>query len=80
MNCRFCSPEDARVFLRNELAYALWDGFPVTLFHALVVSFRQARDYFELTNQELGACDDLLRRANEALTTRDELIKGSTLA
>lgn len=26
----FCSTYEDRVFLRNQLAYALWDAFPIT--------------------------------------------------
>jgi diadenosine tetraphosphate (Ap4A) HIT family hydrolase len=74
--CIFCRPEEARVFLRNDLAYALWDGFPVTRLHALVVPRHHVLDYFELASDELLACDDLLRRAREQITTDDPTVEG----
>ena len=74
--CLFCSPDNARVFLGNEFAYALWDAFPVTEHHALVIPRRHARDYFELSEDELLACDALLREAREVLLGRDASIVG----
>lgn len=74
--CIFCNPEKERVFLRNDLAYALWDGFPVTPKHSLVIPGRHAKDYFSLRPEELLACDELLRRASELLRQEDPEIGG----
>lgn len=74
--CIFCEPEKDRVFLSNELALALWDSFPVTPLHALIVPRRHAPDYFALTQEELLACDDLLRRVGAVLRERDAAIEG----
>ena len=74
--CPFCSPLRDRVTLRNEHAYVLQDEFPVTPLHALVIPVRHARDYFELTREELLACDDLLRAASEFLGAGDPTIEG----
>jgi diadenosine tetraphosphate (Ap4A) HIT family hydrolase len=75
-DCIFCQPDDSRVFLRNALAYALWDGFPVTRLHSLVVPRRHLKDYFELTAHELRACDDLLRKASERISDEDQAVEG----
>lgn len=74
--CLFCSPQEERVFLGNDIAYALWDAFPVTRLHALIVPRRHALDYFALTTDELLACDDLLRKARELLKSDDPSIEG----
>ena len=75
-DCRFCNlPEDKR-FLQNPLAYVLWDGFPVTRMHTLIIPRRHAADYFALTREELLACDDLLRQARAALKSEDPAIGG----
>ena len=76
IDCIFCRPESSRVFLERELSYALWDGFPVTRFHALIVPRRHAEDYFSLTSAELLACDDLLRRAREYVLAADDSVEG----
>ena len=61
--CIFCEPSKERVFLQNAKAYALWDAFPVTPQHALVIPKRHARDFFDLAVDELLACNELLRDA-----------------
>lgn len=75
-HCVFCEVEGNRVVLRNDLALALWDAFPVTPMHALVVPNRHAADYFSLTREELLACDDLLRQARALLRSLDPTIQG----
>lgn len=35
--CLFCSPPGERVFWRNDVVYAMWDAFPVTPGHALLI-------------------------------------------
>lgn len=49
--CIFCDPEEERVFLSSDLAYALWDSYPVTPRHALVIPRRHAPDYFALARR-----------------------------
>jgi diadenosine tetraphosphate (Ap4A) HIT family hydrolase len=74
--CPFCAPDAGRVFLENDAAYALWDIRPVTEGHALVIPRRHAPDYFDLAEDELLACDALLRRARDLLLLRDPSIEG----
>jgi ATP adenylyltransferase len=74
--CIFCSGYEDRVFLRNDLAYALWDAFPVTRLHSLIVPHRHAADYFSLTNDELLACNDLLHKASELIKSDDQSVEG----
>lgn len=64
------------MFLQNDLAYVLWDGFPVTDFHSLIIPRRHAKDYFSLTRDEVIACDDLLRKVSDDLISRDPSITG----
>lgn len=75
-DCIFCDPEEERVFLRNDLTYALWDAFPVTGRHALIIPARHAQDYFSLTTEELLACDSLLRKASELVKSDDRAVEG----
>jgi len=50
--CPFCNPDAARVFLRLPYVFALWDGFPVSEGHALVVPQRHISTWFEATADE----------------------------
>lgn len=65
-----------RVVMSNPLAYAIHDGFPVTPFHSLVIPRRHAATYFDLTTDELLACDDLLRKLRKTFLTKDSAIEG----
>jgi ATP adenylyltransferase len=74
--CLFCSVGDERLIAENELAFAIRDGFPVTELHSLIIPKRHVSDYFELTEEELLACNDLLRIVKEEILARDESVKG----
>jgi len=75
-DCIFCTPPENHVLLRNDLAYALWDAFPVTRLHSLIVPRRHAQDYFSLTTDELLACNDLLHKASDILRSNDQSVEG----
>jgi diadenosine tetraphosphate (Ap4A) HIT family hydrolase len=75
-DCIFCELPEKRVFLRNSLALAIWDAFPVCPQHALVIPRRHARDFFDLSAEELLACNGLLRSARELLVEQDPKIEG----
>jgi diadenosine tetraphosphate (Ap4A) HIT family hydrolase len=55
VRCPFCNPIAEDIVARNELCYALWDRFPVSRGHILVVPFRHTPDFFSLTPEERGA-------------------------
>lgn len=74
--CIFCEPAPERVFLRNDLVYALWDAYPVVEHHALVIPHRHAPDWFDLTPEEIDACNVLVREARALLLARDPSIAG----
>ncbi len=59
-HCPFCSPEPGRVFLRLPLVCALWDGFPVTPGHALIVPHRHVATWFDATAAEQAAITDAI--------------------
>ena len=74
--CLFCSVGEERIIAENDLAFAIRDGFPVTELHSLVIPRRHVSDYFELTKEELLACNELLRIVKEEILARDESVKG----
>jgi len=74
--CIFCQPDEEGVFLRNEYAYALWDTFPVSNNHALIIPERHARDFFALTKEELVACGELLQEAKKLIEQKDPSVEG----
>lgn len=50
--CPFCGPDRLRVFYEGELVVGLWDAFPVSPGHALLVPRRHVRDWWDATRQE----------------------------
>ena len=50
--CPFCDPDAARVFLRLQHVFAIWDAFPVSEGHALIVPRRHIPTWFEATADE----------------------------
>jgi len=74
--CPFCPPKEHEIIAKNDLAVAIWDSYPVTKLHALVVPRRHAADYFALTNEELVACHELLQQVRQESTSRDPSIEG----
>ena len=64
-NCLFCNKKE--YVLENNLAYAIYDGFPVSKGHMLVIPKRHVENYFGLTNEELIAIKELADKAKEML-------------
>ncbi|MEQ1581442.1 MAG: DUF3427 domain-containing protein [Steroidobacteraceae bacterium] len=67
--CPFCTPASERVFYRDSLVIGMWDGFPVTPGHALLVPIRHVRNWFEASIEErvaLTRAIDVARHAIEA--------------
>jgi len=74
--CLFCNIEGERVIADNNLAYAVRDGFPVTELHTLIIPKRHVEDYFSLTQEELLACDNLIRYLKDEIMNSDSSVDG----
>ncbi|MDD4842491.1 MAG: HIT domain-containing protein, partial [Sphaerochaetaceae bacterium] len=55
--CLFCHIGKELILSENEFAYAIRDGFAVSEFHTLIIPKRHVSSYFELTDEELLACN-----------------------
>ena len=51
-NCPFCPPADGRIVYEAELVIALWDGFPFSPGHALLVPKRHVATWFDASPAE----------------------------
>jgi len=74
--CLFCEMAHDRIVDENELSYVIWDGFPVTSLHALVIPKRHVATYFDLGQAEINACNDLLRKTGELIMKKDSAVTG----
>ncbi len=67
--CPFCSPAPDRIFYQDSIVIGIWDAFPVSPGHALLVSKRHVRNWFEASLEErlaLTRAIDVARFAIEA--------------
>jgi diadenosine tetraphosphate (Ap4A) HIT family hydrolase len=53
--CPFCAIGRERIAYQAELVVGLWDGFPLTDGHALVVPRRHVASWFDATTDERAA-------------------------
>ena len=68
--------EENRIIAANDLAYVIYDGFPVTEYHSLIISIRHAATYFDLSAQEREACHQLLIESKENILGKDSTVDG----
>ena len=73
--CLFCNSKISDIVLENEFAYANYDTYPVSEHHCLIIPKRHVMDYFELTNEELIGCNDLIRIIKEDILDKDKTVK-----
>ena len=77
--CLFCDIKKSGCAYENELAYASYDSYPVTEHHCLIIPKRHIKDYFDLSNDELIACNELIQIVKKEITNKDTSVKGFNL-
>ena len=77
--CLFCNIKKSGCAYENELAYASYDSYPVTEHHCLIIPKRHIKDYFDLSNDELVACNELIQIIKKEITKKDPTVKGFNL-
>jgi ATP adenylyltransferase len=75
-NCIFCKMEQKRIISENNLAYLIFDQYPVTLNHMLIIPKRHFKDYFDIHQPELNAVQDLLLKGKNLASKQDKTIMG----
>ncbi len=77
--CLFCNIKESGLAYENELAYASYDSYPVSKHHCLIIPKRHIKDYFDLSNEELLACNDLIEVIKNEILNKDKTVKGFNL-
>ena len=75
-DCLFCGLPKERIITENNLAYAVYDGYPVTKHHILVIPKRHTPTYFDLYQPEINACNQLLQEMKAIIESQDDTITG----
>jgi diadenosine tetraphosphate (Ap4A) HIT family hydrolase len=55
VSCPFDDPPPERVFYEDDLVRCLWDAYPVSEGHALVITRRHVATWFDATGEEQAA-------------------------
>lgn len=68
--CPFCDPDETRIIRRFDYVFALWDGFPVSEGHALIVPYRHVPTWFDASHEERAALFGAIDAVCEAIHAR----------
>ena len=74
--CLFCDSKKSGIAHENDLAYASFDSYPVSDHHCLIIPKRHIKDYFDMTNDELIACNDLIQIVKKEILSKDVNVRG----
>jgi len=77
--CLFCNTKLSGIAHENDLAYASYDTYPVSKHHCLIIPKRHIKDYFDMNNDELIACNDLIKIIKKEILDQDQSVKGFNL-
>ena len=77
--CLFCNIKENGLANENELAYASYDTFPVSDLHCLIIPKRHVKDYFDLTDEEVIACNELIKLIKKEIELKDLSVVGFNL-
>lgn len=69
--CIFCKMKD--YILENELAYAIYDKYPVGKGHMLFIPKRHVKDFFDITKEEREAIFELIDEGKKLIDEKYSL-------
>ena len=67
MDCIFCNMPEDSIITENNLAYAIYDKYPVTEGHILIITKNHVKDYFSASNDEKEAILTLMEECKDIL-------------
>jgi diadenosine tetraphosphate (Ap4A) HIT family hydrolase len=74
--CLFCNTKESGLVKDNDLAYVSYDSYPVSVMHCLIIPKRHVQNYFDLTDEEIIACNKLIKETKIETELKDSSIKG----
>lgn len=70
-DCPFCNPDsETELIVVSATAYAIFDKYPVSEGHALIIPKGHCESYFDLTFKEQAACVFMLNKVKEIVSER----------
>ena len=74
--CIFCNEKKNNIVDENDHAYASYDPYPVSKKHCLIVPKRHVKNYFDLSEKEILACNQLIKIMKIKIEEKDKSVKG----
>ena len=68
MGCLFCSPN--QIIAENDLAYAIYDRYPVSPGHLLIITKRHIESLFDASEIERQALNKLIEECKDLLDAK----------
>lgn len=68
--CIFCKLPETAILVRNDLALAFYDKFPVNEGHVLIIPKRHVANFFDLTEEEVLGTWRLVQEVKDLLDSR----------
>ena len=73
--CLFCNSKKSGVAYENKLAYASYDTYSVSDLHCLIIPKRHINNYFDLSDEELIACNNLIKVVKKEIVEKDKTVE-----
>jgi HKD family nuclease/diadenosine tetraphosphate (Ap4A) HIT family hydrolase len=70
MSCPFCSVDESRIAFSNDSVIAIWDGFPVSPGHLLIIPRRHTPAWIDLSSSEKAATWSAIDQAQGLISER----------
>ena len=77
--CIFCDVKKQDIIYENDYAFVSYDSYPVSKFHSLIIPKRHIKNFFDLNDKELNACNDLIKKIKSKIENDDNLVEGFNL-
>ena len=75
-HCHFCALTDDRIIDETETCLVIYDLYPVTPLHTLIITNRHVASYFDLNDQERQDVQKLLDDHKQRISEEDETVSG----
>ena len=74
--CLFCNIKESGLAIESELSYASYDSYPVSKMHCIIIPKRHVKNYFDLSDEEVIACNKLIKDMKKEIEIKDPSVKG----
>jgi len=74
--CLFCNIKKSDIIYDNKYAIVSFDTYPVSKFHSLIFPKRHVANFFDMTDDELLGCNQLIKEIKKKIQNDDKTIKG----